>query len=176
MLRFESLQMTLDEAYIFILVLPFPVALLWAMLSDARRFEIPNLVPVILLVGYLVAAVGLQSELHIVLRQLAIGFVALLIGMAMFTLRIVGGGDVKLLASCLPWLAPLQMPVFLFWMAFTGGILSLCALLIRHKFSGTSLDQTAWLKRVCDEKKIPYGVAIGCAGLITLPGIPFFNN
>ena len=111
MLRFESLQMTLDEAYIFILVLPFPVALLWAMLSDARRFEIPNLVPVILLVGYLVAAVGLQSELHIVLRQLAIGFVALLIGMAMFTLRIVGGGDVKLLASCLPWLAPLQARV-----------------------------------------------------------------
>ena len=116
----------------WVLVAPFPLALVWAMITDLARFEIPNRIPLLLAGAYLVASLALGEDLLIILRQCGIGAAFLLVGMLLFWRGIMGGGDVKLLAACAPWLAPIQLPAFLFWMALIGGFLGLVALGVRR--------------------------------------------
>ena len=158
------------------LVAPFPLALVWAMTTDLARFEIPNRIPIFLGCTYLVASLSLGEDLLIILRQCGIGAAFLLVGMLLFWRGIMGGGDVKLLAACVPWLAPTQLPAFLFWMAMIGGILGLVALGVRRMPLPAKLAEHPWMKTFRGTDKIPYGLAIGCAGLITLPHLPLLAN
>jgi prepilin peptidase CpaA len=160
----------------YALVAPFPLMLIWAMATDLHRFEIPNRIPVILAAGYLAASLSLGEELLIILRQCGIAAAFLLAGVVLFARGIMGGGDVKLLAATVPWLAPGQLLVFLFWMAMAGGFAGLLALGLRRAPASGRLAENAWFARFKAANKIPYGVAIGCAGLITLPNIPLLAN
>lgn len=165
------------EAWLlYLLVAPFPIALVWAMLSDLHRFEIPNAVPILLLAAFLVAHLAHGTELIVILRQLGIGAAALALGFALFAFGVVGGGDVKLVAAVLPWLAPSQLPSFLFWMAMVGGLLGLLILALRRAPLAPEIFGKLWLQRLRDGGKIPYGLAIGCAGLITFANIPLLAN
>jgi len=146
------------------------------MLSDLRRFEIPNAIPILLLSAFLVASVAHGTEPVIVLRQCGIGAAALAVGFALFAFGVVGGGDVKLIATLLPWLAPGQIPAFLFWMAIAGGLVGLFIIALRHVPTIPEVFGKAWLEQLRDGGKIPYGLAIGCAGLITFGNIPLLAN
>lgn len=167
----------MDSWWLYLLTVPFPAALTWAMISDVRNFEIPNAIPILLASAYLVSSLALGTDLLIILRQCGIGGAALALGFVLFAFRIVGGGDVKLMAALVPWLAPAQIPSFLFWMAIAGGLIGLLLLALRHMpaLPGTGIGDN-WLRRISDAGKIPYGLAIGCAGLITFPNIPLLSN
>ena len=82
--------------------------------------------------------------------------IALLIFVAfalLFLLRMMGGGDVKMIAALALWL-PLQalMPM-LSVMALTGGVIAVF-LLVRHRWRPNA-----------DKPELPYGVAIALGGL-----------
>jgi prepilin peptidase CpaA len=160
----------------YALVAPLPLGLLWAMATDLHRFEIPNRIPIILAGAFLFASLASGQDLLIILRQCGIAAAFLLLGLLLFSRGIVGGGDVKLLAACVPWLAPGQLLPFLFWMAVFGGFIGLLAIAIRRLPAPYGLADNAWLSRFKASDKIPYGLAIGCAGLITLPRIPLLAN
>lgn len=166
----------MDHWLTYIFVAPFPASLLWAMLSDLRRFEIPNAIPILLVAAYLLASFVLDVDALVVLRQIGIAAAAVVVGFALFALGVVGGGDVKLVAAVLPWLAPLQIPQFLVIMALFGGLVGLVILGLRQLPPGTILLARPWLRRLRQEGKIPYGLAIGCAGLITFANIPLLSN
>src|SRR5690606_13578394 len=74
----------------------------------------------------------------------------------LFAMRMMGGGDVKLLAALALWIAPSDYLTMLIVMAIAGGVLTI--------FIG------AWnvIQRQPGKLSVPYGIAIAIAGLSIL--------
>lgn len=89
-----------------------------------------------------------------ILFQIGLSAVVLALFALFFALRMMGGGDVKLLAALALWLPLGKMFVLLEWMALGGGLLTL-GMLVAHR-----------LRKAEGKPEIPYGVAIVGAGLL----------
>jgi len=142
----------------YVLLAGLAIALLLAAFTDLRRRQIDNgLNAAIALAAPLFwwasglgwPAIGLQLAL-------AAGSFALL--GALFALRVMGGGDVKLLTALALWFRPGGFARMIVMMALLGGVLTLVVaagqLIIRQPARVT----------------VPYGVAIAAAGLWLLTG------
>ncbi len=172
-------MMSGPEIIEIVVLLPYPVALTWAMCSDLVSNRIPNAIPIVLLVGFLLAAIVMPARLDVVMLQLGLGVAALVVGMIIFHFGLIGGGDAKLLAAAVPWIDVRALPGFLLWMAVVGGILGLVVLLIRRlPYRGLPTFEHRGAENMPGKSAIalPYGVAIGCAGLITLPNLSLITN
>ena len=157
------------------LSLIFPAALLWAMASDAARFEIPNAVPLAIAAAF--PAYGLLAALTPVelLWHGAVGMGALVVGALLFFGRVMGGGDAKLIAAAALWIGPAGLPRFLATMALLGGALALALILFRLLPEPSWAREGGWLRRLhARRREAPYGVAIGGAGLVWYAGSPLF--
>ena len=110
-------MMSGPEIIEIVVLLPYPVALTWAMCSDLVSYRIPNAIPIVLLVGFLLAAIVMPARLDVVMLQLGLGVAALVVGMIIFHFGLIGGGDAKLLAAAVPWIDVRALPGFLLWMA-----------------------------------------------------------
>jgi prepilin peptidase CpaA len=143
------------------LLVALAIALLVAAATDWRRRQIDN---------WLNAGIALSAPLFWwasglslwpgVALQLAVGFGALVIFAAMFALKWMGGGDVKLLTALALWIPWAWFWKLLVMMALVGGLLTLV--------------MGAWhiARRQRDRLAIPYGVAIAIAGLwVVLTGL-----
>ena len=88
--------------------------------------------------------------------QIGVALATLLVLGAMFALRAIGGGDVKLLVALALWIKPAWFLNLVTIMALVGGVLT--------------LTFAAWhvARRQKDRMAIPYGVAIAVAGLWVL--------
>lgn len=131
-------------------------ALVIAAGTDIRRRQIDN---------WLNAGIALAAPLfwwgcgldgHAIALQLLTAGITLGIMWAMFALRLMGGGDVKLLAALALWIRPLWFLRLIWLMALIGGALSL-GFAIWHL-----------LRRRKQQVSVPYGVAISGAGLWVL--------
>lgn len=97
-------------------------------------------------------AIGLSG--YEILFQIGLS-AALLVAFAIcFALRMMGGGDVKLLAALGLWLPLTQMLLMLEWMAIGGGVLTL-GMMIAHR-----------MRKAPGRPEIPYGVAIVASALL----------
>lgn len=160
---------TLNEAPVEVWVSNLPVlflaALSLAMLAviyfDMRAFIIPNSLVVAVAMLYLAGFhfLGLNP-----VTGLMAGGVVLLLGMALFALRVMGGGDVKLLAALALWTGWSEVTLtFLFTMAIFGGIFAIAVLVLRLLVRGANLPRI-----LTKGQPIPYGVAIALAFLYVL--------
>ena len=148
----------------------FPALVVWSALRDATTLTIPNrltialaaaFVPAALLAGLGPAAWGLA---------LATGLAALVIGMAMFAMNWVGGGDAKLFAACGLWIGVSGAAPFLFWTGLAGGVLAGGLLLARQAASYAPGFGPAWMQRLLTRGgQVPYGVAIAAGALAAFP-------
>lgn len=128
-----------------------------AAFTDIRRRQIDNWLNGAIALGAPLFwwASGLDLWPGVAL-QLGVALLAFAAFAAMFALKVMGGGDVKLLTALalwIPWDEFLQM---LFVMALAGGVLTFVMV----------LWHTA--RRQKDRLAIPYGVAIAFAGLFVL--------
>ncbi len=143
--------------FIYGLVGALAIALLIAAFTDIRRRQIDNWLNAAIALGAPVYwwAQGLSVWPDVVI-QIALGLATLVILAGLFALKLMGGGDVKLLAALALWLAPLTFLKLLVVMSLLGGLLTIVF--------------AAWHYTVTRRRdaKIPYGVAIASAGLITL--------
>jgi prepilin peptidase CpaA len=157
------------------LVLCFAALILAAAVSDATSFTIPNWMSLALLAIFPVAALAVGLPLPTIGLHLAVGAAALLVGMAMFALRWLGGGDAKLIAAAALWLGLSGAPTFLFTGAMVGGGLAVALLTLRSAaFRPIVVLGPSWVNRLADkEQGVPYGVAIAAGALWALPGSPF---
>lgn len=138
----------MDAVTLKICGMVFAAALAAAALCDLRSRTIPNLLPAILLVGFVpavwAAGVGLgEVAMHVVAAILVFAGAAVL-----FALRAWGGGDAKLVAAVALWVGVAALPRFVAVMALAGGVLAVIMLLLQGR-----------------RAKVPYGVAIAAAGL-----------
>ncbi|MEP9377277.1 prepilin peptidase [Aquabacter sp. CN5-332] len=132
----------------------FPAALSIAIATDLTRRIIPNLVILILVVGFgLLATFGAVPELG---ARLVLAGGALAAGFALFAHDIIGAGDAKLAAALALWLDPGQLPLFAVVCGALGVLLVLIATL-RARHAAALLPN------------LPYGVALAGAGLLLFP-------
>lgn len=129
-------------------------ALMLAAFTDLRRRQIDNWLNAAIALG--APAFWWASGLSLwpgVAMQLAVASAAFVILAGLFALRMMGGGDVKLLTALALWIEPVAFGRMIVLMALVGGVLTIVL--------------TAWhMRRPRGEKlAIPYGVAIAIAAI-----------
>ncbi len=144
----------LSEYFHYGLLIALAIALLVAAFTDVCRRQIDN---------WLNAGIALGAPLFWwssglslwpdVAMQLGVAVAAFAILAGMFALRMMGGGDVKLLTALALWIKPEWFLELIILMALLGGVLT--------------IGMGAWhvMRRQRDRLAIPYGVAISAAGL-----------
>ncbi len=147
----------LDDPFKYGLLASLAIALLVAAFTDLRSRQIGN---------WLTGAIALAAPLFWwasglalwpeVAMQVGVALAAFAVLAALFAMRAMGGGDVKLLAALALWIEPVWFLRLLLMMALLGGVLTLVF--------------GAWhiTRRRKDRLSIPYGVAIASAGLWVL--------
>ncbi|MCY4028181.1 MAG: prepilin peptidase [Acidobacteria bacterium] len=101
-----------------------------ALYTDARRREIPDWVPVGLLLLWFLAALAGPQALNGTVAALACGAGAFAGGYAFHRLGWFGGGDGKLLGALALWLGPAEVGIWLLGTAALG--LVLCVIALAH--------------------------------------------
>jgi prepilin peptidase CpaA len=155
----------------------FPFAMAFAAAMDLQTLTIPNSVSVVLIGAFLTAALIAGLSWQDILVHLATGSVMLLVGIFMFSMGWLGGGDAKLLAAGTFWIGFDHLAPFLFYVVMAGGLLSLIILAYRRSPAGTMLAAhlPGWAERLhTDGSGIPYGIAIAASGLIVFPSTNLF--
>ena len=139
------------------LLVALAIALLVAAATDWRRRQIDNWLNLAIAVGAPVFwwASGLSLWPGVAL-QVGVGLAAFAVFAAMFALKWMGGGDVKLLTALALWIEPTWFLKLLMVMAIVGGVLTLV------------MGMWHITRRQRDRLSIPYGVAIAIAGLWVL--------
>ncbi len=145
----------------------FAAALVWGATSDLLWLRIPNWVVVTIAALY---PIYVMSTAQPVAWQgaLVVAGLVFAIGFALYSFRLLGGGDVKLLAAVALWAGPVQITAFMISTAIIGGLLAIVAttplrLLLPYMAAATRVDVDM---RQLVKLQIPYGVAIAAGGLI----------
>jgi len=149
----------------------FPALVIVGGLHDLITMKIPNwislaLVGVFFPVAILVGVAPLDIAIHV-----GIGLAALIVGMGMFAVGWVGGGDAKLLAASCLWMGLTGVSTFLLATGVLGGLFCLFLLMGRQYFPliAPSVSQ-GWVVNLMEPRgDIPYGVAIAAGALLALP-------
>lgn len=150
-----------------------PALAITAGLTDLTTMKIPNWISGLLILGFFPTAllVGL-APMSIGLHA-GVGVAALLVGMGLFALRWLGGGDVKLMASACLWLGLGGSAMFILATAAMGGVLCLILLMARAHLQPYAANGPGWVVQLMEPKgDIPYGVAIAAGALIAYPASP----
>ena len=149
-----------DGALRSLLIAAYAGLLVCAAVYDLRRFIIPDSITVALL-GLWPFWVVLNGTVS--LGPIVLGAVVLFgVGLALFALGVMGGGDVKLMSVLALWAGPAGLPAFLFYTSVAGGLLSLYWIMPLRRLVAPVIGWTAGQH---NNKRIPYGVAIAVGGL-----------
>lgn len=147
-----------------------PAAMIYAAVYDALTMTIPNKVSLALIAGFPIAALVAGLPAGVVLDHLAIGALVLAVMFGLFVLRLVGGGDAKLIAAASLWFGPSALLAFMFTTAIAGGLLALVVIMLRRTPLPTGLLRFHWLVEIqSGGRDIPYGIAIATGALMVYP-------
>ena len=142
-------------------------ALLAASWSDVRHYVIPNRYPAAIVAAYLIPAV--DQPLGQSLVALGFGTVFFVAGAALFAFRVMGGGDVKLMAATALWANPHLVLPFVEVIAFAGAALALVWLSPARRLlpaaPACEAQSAAPGLRQRLKTPVPYGIAIAAGGL-----------
>jgi len=148
----------------------FPICMIFATFYDIFTMTIPNKIVLVLLAGFIVLAPIAGMSLETALWHAGLAFAILVVGFALFSMGVMGGGDAKLLAVSALWLGMEQTIVYLLIASLLGGLLTLIIMRGRRMLLPQSLLNVTWITRLHDEKQgVPYGAALGPAALYVFP-------
>ncbi|MCR9179857.1 MAG: prepilin peptidase [Erythrobacteraceae bacterium] len=139
------------------LLIGLAIALVFAAFTDIRRRQIDNWLNGAIAMGaplfWWASGISLWPDVAI---QLGVAFAAFLLLAGLFALKVMGGGDVKLLTVLALWIPPQIFLQLLVIMAIAGGVLTI------------AMGAWHFLRRQKERLAIPYGVAIAFSGLWVL--------
>jgi prepilin peptidase CpaA len=146
-----------------------------AAVYDAATLTIPNWLSLALIGLFPAAALFAGISFGDAGLHLAVGVVALVVGMVMFSLNWIGGGDAKFFAAVSLYVGLASVGDYLMVVVIAGGALSIVLLGARWvaKF-GVPMDW--FLKFTRGGSVIPYGIAIAFGGLAVLPETQIFSS
>lgn len=162
----------------------FTVLLAYACWSDLRSRRIPNRLVLVLAVGGVLFSVTSMPVAQGLLRSVSGLLVGLAIWMPFYVMRLLGGGDVKLLAAAGAWLGVAGTVRASVTAALAGGLLAILAVLWQRQgrqFLSWIALQVMTLRAApapapppgsFSSRKLPYGLALaaGAAFAAWFPG------
>jgi prepilin peptidase CpaA len=154
-----------------------PALVIVAGLKDLTTMTIPNWISGLLILFFFPAAliVGLPPIAYAV--HIGVAVAALLVGMAMFALRWIGGGDAKLMAAACLWLGLTGSGMFLLWTGVMGGLFCLVLLFARFHSRPYLAGAPGWVVQLMEPRgDIPYGVAIAAGALMAYEASPLMER
>lgn len=162
------------EAAIFV-ILPLCVAM--AAFSDIITMKIPNRVSIILTASFFVVAPFSGMSLETFGWSLVAALSVFAGCFALFALKVMGGGDAKILSATALWYGfNTDLVAFLGTTGIYGGFLALVVLLIRANQNVLLVSPIPIPIHFFKERAgIPYGVAIGAAVFTTFPDSGIFQ-
>jgi prepilin peptidase CpaA len=149
----------------------FAVLVIVAALKDVATYTIPNWISIALAAGFLPAALAAGAQPTQIALALAIGAGMLVVGVVMFALRWLGGGDAKLMAAASLWIGLPGLAPFVLYTGLAGGALALALLALRSAWVRPLVAAgPAWVDRLATPgAATPYGVAIAAGALAAFP-------
>ncbi|WP_454853318.1 A24 family peptidase [Rhizobium binxianense] len=153
----------------------FPLCLAIAACSDLLTMTIPNRISLILALSFLILAPFAALPLPAIAMHLVAAFIVFSACFALFSLNVMGGGDAKLLSAAAIWFGFNQsLLVFIIYVGFMGGFLTLFILMIRARWNTILAMGLPVPNSIILAKKIPYGIAIAIGGFLAFPSSPLF--
>ena len=162
----------LTEPHIHQLVIAvFAAVLVAAAVSDFRFFRIPNSLVLSILVLYPAHVIASPKAVPWI-YALVFAFVILAIGAGFFAAKMMGGGDVKLIAAVSLWAAPQHLVSF-FLITLLVAMLIACAMAVRMAAADARSAQGFSIMAAVSSIRhvpilkmtVPYGVGVSAAGL-----------
>lgn len=153
----------------------FPFAMAFAGISDLLSMTIQNRVSLILVVSFVILAplTGMGWEAYAM--HFAAGAAVLTVTFGLFATGTMGGGDAKLMSATALWLGwNMGLAEYLLMMSVLGGLLTLAILNYRNSHAAIMYaDRIEFMRRLArKEEGVPYGIALGGAGLLAFPSSP----
>ncbi len=154
----------------------YVVGLAAAAVSDFRTLRIPNWLTGLLALAFPVGALAAGHPIAW-LPHVAAGLAVFAVATVLFALRLMGGGDVKLLAATALWIGLAQLLPFLVLVALVGGAFALVCMMLRHPLVQTAILATLHRLPIFAQKNlpIPYGIPIAIAGVLMAPTLSIFG-
>jgi prepilin peptidase CpaA len=153
-----------------------PALAIVAALSDLTTMKIPNWMSGLLILGFFPAAFAVGLPLASVGLHVAVAVAALLIGMGLFALRVIGGGDAKVMAAACLWLGLQGSGLFVINTALFGGLLCLGLIAARNTVILPAGATPGWVATLMEPRgDLPYGVAICVGALAAFPASPLLQ-
>ena len=162
------------EALIFVV---FPFCMAFAIVSDMVSMTIANRVSILLVATFALVAPLTGMAWADFGWHFAAGALVLCVTFSLFALGTMGGGDAKLLAATALWMGmSLELLQYLVQASVLGGVLTLMILFYRKSPLSVVTGGNVLLRHFANEKVgIPYGVALGVAGLAVYPSTPLMQ-
>ena len=136
--------------------------LLYAAISDLKNRRIPNHISIGLIVVFLVHSLMMIMAGEISFTDLLFSILPALgvfcIGILVFAVGIMGGGDIKLMTAFALFAGHAYLFSFLIYMMILGGAIAILLLFFR-KLGNVSKEKS---------EQVPYGIAIAGSGLWVL--------
>lgn len=155
----------------------FPLFMAFAAVSDLLTMRIPNLVSIVLVVAFAIAALVAGLEWGLLAWHMASGLLVLAGGFGLFAAGWIGGGDAKLAAAIATWFGWNEVLEFLILGSILGGVLTLAILMLRRWPLPESLHKHEWLMRLHEPKQgVPYGIALAAAALHLFPASQIWSH
>lgn len=152
------------------LLFVFPALVILGGVYDLTTMTIPNWISVVLVAAFFPVAFMLGLSWQDMAVALGMGFAALVIGIALFAFKVLGGGDAKIMAASALWLGLSGILPFLAVTALAGGALAVLLLGARKWAPVLPVVFPDWMKRLLQpEGDIPYGVAIAVGAVFAFP-------
>ncbi len=153
--------------------LTLPLCLAFAALNDLFSMTIPNRISLILLLSFIVVAPFTGMEWQTFAMSIAAAAAVFFACFALFAANVMGGGDAKLLTAAALWYGfNASLIEFLLAVTFIGGVLTLGILLLRSRSQEIMAAGIPIPDSLLVAKKIPYGIGIAIAGLLTYGETP----
>src|SRR6185503_7295709 len=134
-----------------------PVLLAAAAVSDLMTYKIPNIIPGVMTLLFVVWLIMLARGRHAMSwgetsPHLLAGTLALIGGMVLFALGWIGGGDAKFFAAAMLWLGWDALFGYAIVASLLGGVLTVGLIALRKIPQPAFLIRQAWYARLSDRE------------------------
>jgi prepilin peptidase CpaA len=152
----------------------FIFCVIYAMITDYRWLHIPNILCIVLALGFLPFALVAGPAVPL-LAHLGIAAFVFALLFVFFAMGWLGGGDVKLAGAIMLWAGPTHGVAFVILFALFGGAFALLLLALRRALLFyPAIESVPVLGKVGGWARLglcPYALPIGAAALCVAPSI-----
>lgn len=153
----------------YLLLLFFPFMMIYASTSDLVSMTIPNRISAALILGFAVFSWWSGMDWETLSGHLLVFAISFAIVLVLFAAGQIGGGDAKLISATALWFGMESTLVYLVYAGLLGGALTLVMLSLRGLPLPRAVNQIGWISTLHRNDRVPYGIALGAAALLTFP-------